>query len=61
MNADTQIEYAARVAFHNLEYYQLLEDLMRKMFLTGSEEAFVLGVTGMKSNEIRTIFPGIFS
>ncbi|MBZ7653185.1 toll/interleukin-1 receptor domain-containing protein [Klebsiella grimontii] len=61
VNADTHIEYAAQVAFHNLEYYQSIGDLMRKMFLTGSEEAFVLGVTGMKSNEIRKIFPGIFS
>jgi queuine/archaeosine tRNA-ribosyltransferase len=58
--ANESIGYAGKVAFHNLEYYAEFGRIMRDMYSKGREELFAMGVTRMKSNEIRTLFPGIF-
>ncbi|WP_312341281.1 toll/interleukin-1 receptor domain-containing protein [Stutzerimonas nitrititolerans] len=58
--ANDSIGYAGKVAFHNLEYYAEFGRIMRGMYSKGHEEAFAMGVTGMKSAELRTLFPGIF-
>ncbi|EJM69338.1 queuine/archaeosine tRNA-ribosyltransferase [Pseudomonas sp. GM49] len=60
VDADEDIGYAGKVAFHNLEYYGEFNRLMREMYSTGDTESFALGVTGLKSVELRKLFPGIF-
>lgn len=58
--ANNNIGYAGKVAFHNLEYYAEFGRIMRDMYSKGREEPFAMGVTGMKSAELRSLFPGIF-
>lgn len=58
--ANDDIGYAGKVAFHNLEYYAEFVRIMRDMYSKGREEPFAMGVTGMKSAELRLLFPGIF-
>lgn len=58
--SDDDIGYAGKVAFHNLEYYGEFNRLIREMYSTGDSESFALGVTGLKSVELRKLFPGIF-
>ncbi|WP_448124061.1 toll/interleukin-1 receptor domain-containing protein [Pseudomonas veronii] len=58
--ASDSIGYAGKVAFHNLEYYAEFGRIMREMYSNGREETFAMGVTRMKSHEIRSLFPGIF-
>lgn len=60
VDADEDIGYAGKVAFHNLEYYGEFGRVMRDMYSKGREEAFAMGVTGIKSAELRKLFPGIF-
>ncbi|KJZ64366.1 toll/interleukin-1 receptor domain-containing protein [Pseudomonas fluorescens] len=60
VDADEDIGYAGKVAFHNLEYYGEFGRVMRDMYSRGREEAFAMGVTGIKSAELRKLFPGIF-
>lgn len=60
VDAAEDIGYAGQVAFHNLEYYGEFGRVMRGMHSKGQEEAFAMGVTGIKSAELRKLFPGIF-
>lgn len=58
--ANDEIDYAGKVAFHNLEYYAEFSRIMRDMYAKGREEPFAMGVTGLKSEEMRSLFPGVF-
>jgi hypothetical protein len=60
VDADDQIKYAGKVALYNLEYYQDFGQLLRSMIANNESTLFATGSIGLKSPELKKLFPGIF-
>ncbi len=58
---DTEIEFAGKVVFHNLDYFADFVTIMRDMFAEGAVEAFVFGLLGKRAaTQLKEQFPRLF-
>lgn len=56
-----EIDFAGKVAFHNLDYYAGFVEEMRKHVREGNLEAFVVELTGLATvNQLKKGVPGLF-
>jgi hypothetical protein len=59
--ADQAVDFAGKVAFHNLDYFADLMKNMREALAEGSMEAFVVGLAGKdNANQLKKQIPGLF-
>ena len=58
---DTDIDFAGKVVFHNLDYYTSFIKRMREYINEDNMEAFVIGMTGKAiAKQLKQQLPGIF-
>jgi TIR domain len=58
---DQNVDFAGKVAFHNLDYFASLVKNMREAVTEGSIEAFVVGLAGKDTaNQLKIQVPGLF-
>jgi hypothetical protein len=59
--ADQDVDFAGKVAFHNLDYFASLVKNMREAVAAGSIEAFVVGLVGKgTANQLKKQVPDLF-
>lgn len=59
--ADQAVDFAGKVAFHNLDYFATLVSNMREAVMAGSIEAFVVGLVGKDTaNQLKKQVPDLF-
>lgn len=58
---DSAVDFAGKVAFHNLDYFAYFVKGMREAIMEGSMEAFVVGLAGKATtNQLKKLIPGLF-